>query len=156
MSAAKDRKSRKIVLLALAIVLAVPLIALAQLTAFEEWAVTYDSSDHDPANPRTRGDSAAVLKLDPDGNVFVGGSVYETWGTGGEYSGVVLKYDPDGVGGPIGGSGVYANTPVDRIAAMVFDDSGNLYVTGTSDSETNSNWVTCKLEPAGDTGTEKV
>ena len=52
MDAVKDRRNRKIVLVVFALVLAVPLIALAQQTAFQEWAVTYDSSDPGPRADR--------------------------------------------------------------------------------------------------------
>lgn len=130
-----------LILLTLASLLCLPAIGRAGEIAFLEWSVTYDSSSHDPANPKTRGDVANALAIGADGQIYVGGTTAEQWPSGVTYGGAILKYNSQGQGGLL--------SQADPITGMAVDANGYVYVTGTGGSETNTNMVTAKFAPDG-------
>jgi uncharacterized delta-60 repeat protein len=105
----------------------------------EAWVARYNG-------PGNGGDHAHALVLDDSGNVFVTG-----WspgsGTGTDYA--TIKYNADGTelwvaryNGPGNGG--------DWAVAITLDDSGNVYVTGSSEgSGTGTDYATIKYDPGG-------
>lgn len=91
---------------------------------------------------------ATALAVDDENNVYVAGYCYTGWvNTGNQY--VFIKYDADGDrqwgGGYDGGGG-----PADDLAyAVAVDDSGYVYVTGTSARDGRSGIATLKIRPNG-------
>jgi hypothetical protein len=120
------------------------------IVAWPEWdpPPTFDSSSHDPANPKERGDSATALTVTAGGDVYVGGHIDELWGTELERNGILLQYDTHGDGGMF-----YhfpdAQTGIDAIAQMHVDRAGNITLAASTYSESNANWVTQKVAPDG-------
>jgi len=104
----------------------------------EEWVVRYHG------RKRLYPDQARDIGVDGAGNIYVTGLSYGE-NTGGDYA--TVKYDSDGTvvwvaryNGPASrGDGAHA---------MVLDDSGNVYVTGISDSIDNGvDYLTIKYGP---------
>jgi len=105
----------------------------------EEWIATYNG-------PGNRWDFASAMAVDHMGNVYVTGKSDGTdmWA---DYA--TIKYDPNGdelwvrrYNGP----GMYT----DEASAIAIDDSGNVYVTGSSYSvETNFDYATIKYDLNG-------
>jgi hypothetical protein len=105
----------------------------------EAWVARYNG-------PGNGSDAATALALDDSGNVFVTG-----WspgiGTGTDYA--TIKYDPGGTelwvaryNGPGNGG--------DWALAIALDDSGNVYVTGSSEGNgTGTDYATIKYDPGG-------
>jgi len=94
-------------------------------------------------------DRARALALDDSGNVYVTGSSSGS-GTNNDYA--TVKYDPDGnelwvarYNGPL--------SLDDRASALAVDDSGNVYVTGTSCNDYSGelfDYATVKYNSSGD------
>ncbi len=93
-------------------------------------------------------DSAYALAVDNSGNVYVTGRSYGGSGTSYDYA--TVKYSPDGnqlwvrrYNGPV----IYSQ---DGAKALAVDNSGNVYVTGSSDGNgTGSDYATVKYDSNG-------
>jgi len=118
-------------------------------TGFDYATVKYDTNGRQLwvaryNGPGNRGDAAAALAVDGQGNVYVTG-VSEGSGTSGDYA--TVKYDTNGrqlwvarYNGP--GNGL------DSASALAVDSRGNLYVTGYSVvSGTDWDYATIKYVP---------
>ncbi len=102
--------------------------------------------------PRDSSDFATALAVDGSGNVYVTGYSY---GSGTSYDYATIKYAPNGdtlwvrrYNGPGNGS--------DGASALAVDNSGNVYVTGNTATDTglytdNYDYATIKYAPNGDT-----
>ncbi|MHC4497720.1 MAG: SBBP repeat-containing protein, partial [Planctomycetota bacterium] len=106
----------------------------------ELWVARYNG-------PWYSNDDAIDLAVDNSGNVYVTGQSY---GVGTLWDYATIKYDTDGnelwvilYNGPVNGG--------DGAAAIALDDSGNIYVTGESDTGgvTACDYATIKYDPAG-------
>lgn len=134
--------SRKLFILVILFFASAPVFAQSVDTA---WVRRYDG----PAGDR---DDALAVALDDSGNVYVTGYSWASIGdslTHPDYA--TIKYNASGSElwveryDGTGNSGDYAY-------AIVTDDSGNVYVTGTSmGSGTAGDYVTVKYKPTGDT-----
>ncbi|HEY6192072.1 MAG TPA: SBBP repeat-containing protein [Bacteroidota bacterium] len=89
----------------------------------EHWKALYDGTGH-------ADDLASVLKLDRQGNIYVGG---ESMGPGRTYDYAVVKYRPDGTSDWDARHKALANS-TDAVRALGLDTAGNVYVSGTSSS----------------------
>ena len=110
----------------------------------ELWVAQYDG-------PGNSDDYASALAVDDSGNVYVTGKSYN----GTDYDYATIKYDTDGnelwvtrydgfVKGddiPLGGD--------DSASALAVDGSGNVYVTGESNSGTDYDYATIKYDTDG-------
>ncbi|MBK8981572.1 MAG: SBBP repeat-containing protein [Ignavibacteria bacterium] len=110
----------------------------AQVT--QEWVATYNGTG-------TGSFYAVKNAIDNLGNLIVAG-VSEVMST--DY--LILKYNSSGI---LIWSRTYNGTEngTDRLKDMVLDDSGNVYVTGSSNegiSNGYTNWLTIKYNPAGE------
>lgn len=105
----------------------------------QQWVAHYDG----PANGD---DVAADIKIDGSGDVYVTG---ESRGPGTEYDYSTVKYSSDGVRQWV----ARYNGPGfsdDKATGMAVDDSGMVYVTGSSEgSDTGSDYVTIKYDSDG-------
>jgi hypothetical protein len=124
--------SRKIILSAIILLISIPAFAQSEDTA---WVRRYNGM----ANSH---DVAYAITVDVYGNVYVTGLCYGI-GTGPDYT--TIKYYPDGDTAWVR---VYAreDTYNDKAEALAVDESGNVYVTGTSgtvkyDSDGNQLWI---------------
>jgi uncharacterized delta-60 repeat protein len=105
----------------------------------ELWAVRYNG-------PGIYGDAANTIALDPGGNVCVTGT---SLGSGTDLDYATIEYDTDGnelwvarYNGP--------DNLADESLDMVLDDSGNIYVTGSSEgSGTGRDYATIKYDTDG-------
>ncbi|TKJ36564.1 hypothetical protein CEE37_14890 [candidate division LCP-89 bacterium B3_LCP] len=107
-------------LIALCVIVLAAAPLYAHLIPMQEWEARYNG----PANGA---DEAAVIAVDADGNVYVGGSSY---GVGTGYDFTVIKYSPAGVLLWEDRHNSGFNWP-DRVDALVLDASANVYATGT-------------------------
>jgi len=100
--------------------------------------------------PGNQDDFGRAITVDASGNIYVTG--YST-GIGTAYDYVTIMYYPNGdvaPGWPATYDGEAHST--DNVYAMAVDDSGYVYVTGTSYvRETDQDYVTIKYYPNGDT-----
>ena len=102
------------------------------------WTKTYNG----PANG---GDYFYKLAIDSNGNVYACG---ESTGIGTGQNCLTLKYSPSG-------TLLWAKTyngsanGWDLLEAIALDSAGNVYVTGSVETATDSNYVTIKYSPAG-------
>jgi uncharacterized delta-60 repeat protein len=106
---------------------------------FQSWVTTYDGS-------ADNNDFVQAVATDRLGNVYETGYAKET--ASGSYDYVTLKYDSTG---KLLWRAVYdggANKP-DQAAALVVDDSGNVYVTGSSQLNYGWDYLTVKYDPSG-------
>jgi hypothetical protein len=104
----------------------------------ESWIRRYDG-------PAGQEDQALALTLDGDGNVLISGRSAGL-GTGLDYA--TIKYDP--AGGELWVKRYDAFQLDDAASAVVSDFSGNVYVTGTSQSDdTYYDYATLKYYPDG-------
>ena len=105
----------------------------------EEWVMRYDG-------PSSQWDFVRAIALDDLGNVYVTGSSEDST-TGDDYA--TVKYSSDGIEQWVArynGSG----NEYDRAKAIDIDDSGNVYVTGSSEeSTTGDDYTTIKYSPDG-------
>jgi hypothetical protein len=104
--------------------------------AIEDWVARYNG-------PGNNEDGAYGLAVDDSGNVYVTGY---SMGSGTDYDYATLKYDSDG--NPVWEDRY--NSPgngLDAAHALAMDDSGNVYVTGSSLYD----YATIKYNPDGDT-----
>ncbi len=107
------------------------------------WVRRYDG-------PNSNKDSACAIAVDGSGNVYVTGKSDGGFGEY-DYDYATIKYDSNGdtmwvriYDGP--------GNDDDEPAALVLDDSGNVYVTGESyGSGTGNDYATIKYNPNGDT-----
>jgi uncharacterized delta-60 repeat protein len=102
----------------------------------QSWIATYNgSADND--------DFVQAVAVDRAGNVYETGYAKESSG----YDYVTLKYDSNG---KLLWRAAYDGGKTDQAAAMVLDDSGNVYVTGSSQLE-SSGWdfLTVKYDSNG-------
>ena len=114
--------------------------------------IKYDADSNEPVwvgrydGPASSTDSANAIVIDDSGNVYVTG---ESWAPGTLTDFTTIKYAPD------------SNVPVwvarydgpahsfDNAEAIAVDDSGNVYVTGSSGGFSNSDIVTIKYDSSG-------
>jgi PKD repeat protein len=129
---------KKMLVVLLLLSIAAPCFAQTMDTA---WVRRYDG-------PNNGDDNAYAMAVDDSGNVYVTGRSYSSGIT--KYDYATVKYDASGnelwVGrynGPDSGS--------DYAHALAVDDSGNVYVTGGSQSGIEGDYATIKYEPNGDT-----
>ena len=107
----------------------------------EQWIQIYDG-------PINGDDKPAAIGIDPDGFIYVTGA---SIGNSTQYDYYTIKYDSEG-------NEVWAHrynelpdSSSDKATGLDIDQSGNVYVTGTStDRELNNDIVTVKYNSAGD------
>ena len=105
----------------------------------QQWAARYDDPVHQV-------DGAFAVAVDDLGYVYVTGS---SFGSGGSYDYATIKYNASGqeewtarYDGPANGQ--------DFAAAIALDNSGNVYVTGSSEgSDTSDDYATIKYDTTG-------
>lgn len=106
---------------------------------YQAWVARYTP-------PWEADDDAKALAVDTQGNVYVTG---QSWGLGGNYDYATVKYNSAGqqqwvtrYDGPNNGN--------DQANAMAIDSSGNVYVTGSSQTaDSYTEWATIKYDSAG-------
>ncbi len=87
----------------------------------EQWAALYDGTGH-------ADDVPSVLRLDPAGNIYVGG---ESMGPGFQYDFAALRYNPDGHLQWTARFKEFSNT-TDGVRGLGLDAGGNVFVSGVS------------------------
>jgi len=108
-------------------------------SGMEQWVAHYNG-------PGNGDDYPSALAIDDSGNVYVTG---ESYGTGTHYDFATVKYDSAGIEQWVARYDGPANS-WDEATALALDDSGNVYVTGTSrSSETAYDYATLKYSPSG-------
>jgi uncharacterized delta-60 repeat protein len=97
--------------------------------------------------PGNSSDIATSISIDNTGNVLVTGT---SWGGISNYDCLTIKYDPNGAqqwlaryNGAINGT--------DRASMMVLDQTGNIYVTGSTTTSNGFDYVTLKYSTLGET-----
>jgi hypothetical protein len=105
----------------------------------EQWARRYDG-------PEQSSDEPAAIAVVPGGSVVVTGM---SWGAGNNYDYATVKYDA--ATGDTLWTRRYAGSPdgSDAAVGVASDDSGNIYVTGSSDSVWAPHLVTLKYDANG-------
>jgi len=105
----------------------------------EEWVARYNGLGNSSDTPRT-------IAVDDSSNVYVSG---ESFGVGSNFDYAVVKYDSEGNQRWV----AFYNGPgnhEDRPFSMTLDDSGNVYITGSSlGSGTHYDFATVKYGAAG-------
>ena len=104
----------------------------------QQWVASYNGSENFD-------DHASSVKVDGLGNVYVTGS---SWGSGTRLDYATIKYNSSGVQQWVARYNGPANVE-DLANSLVVDGSGNVYVTGTSASETSWDFVTIKYNSLG-------
>jgi uncharacterized delta-60 repeat protein len=108
-------------------------------TGQQQWVARYDGAAHDF-------DEADAIAVDKSGNVYVTGF---SFGLGGHYGYVTIKYNPTGQRDWIAHYNGAANGD-DFAYAIAVDEGGNTYVTGESfDEFGNSDYATVKYNSVG-------
>jgi hypothetical protein len=110
-------------------------------SGIQQWVARYNG-------PGNLGDSATALAVDDSGNVYVAGRSWGGDGTGYDY--ITIKYNSYGVqqwAERYNGSGNWT----DAANSIAVDNSGNVYVTGYTDSGSPHYWdiATVKYNAAG-------
>lgn len=109
-------------------------------TGRQKWAAVYNG-------PGNGSDFAMDIAVDKSGNIYVTG---DSKGVDGNIDYATIKYGPDGIQRWIrryDGSGNGGDYP----SALALDDSGNVYITGTSyNKATGNDFATIKYNPLGD------
>ena len=128
----------KVIIMIFLYLISIPVKINSQVT--QEWVATYSGTGSGYNFPK----KSAIDKF---GNFIIAGNSSNTGG----YDYVVLKYSPSGVliwsrryNGIVNG--------YDYLSGMVLDDSGNIYVTGSSDEGMlygGVNWLTIKYNSDG-------
>jgi uncharacterized delta-60 repeat protein len=109
-------------------------------TGVEQWRAIYNG-------PGSSYDKANCIALDGDGNVFVsgvsnGGETYSDYAT--------IKYNASGEEQWVARYDGPTSEASDDAYAMAIDDSGNVYVTGGSDSYSSEDYATIKYNSDGE------
>jgi uncharacterized delta-60 repeat protein len=104
----------------------------------EDWSIPY-------SGPALSNERPVKMVLDTYGNIYVAGRSQRP-GTNTDYS--LLKYNPDGIEQWVA---VYdgPESSSDYVTALTVDNSGNIYLTGSSDGTTGSDWATVKYNSEG-------
>jgi len=101
------------------------------------WVTRYDG-------PGNSWDGASALAVDDSGNIYVTGG---SWGSESrDYA--TIKYNPDGTEAWVARNNGPGNDR-DNANALAVDDSGNVYVTGTSEGSESRDYATIKYNPDG-------
>jgi hypothetical protein len=108
-------------------------------SVYQAWVARYTP-------PWEADDDVKAIAVDAQGNVYVTG---QSWGLGGNYDYATVKYNSAGqqewatrYDGPDHGN--------DQANAMAIDSSGNVYVTGSSQTgDSYTEWATIKYDSAG-------
>ena len=112
----------------------------------EQWVQRYHDLNHSSSNPSS-------ITVDNQGNVYVTGSLYLlTDSYGGEtlYDYATVKYNSAGVEQWVQKyNGTAGDFSVDTASDLVVDNNGNVYVTGSSEGETISDYATVKYNADG-------
>jgi uncharacterized delta-60 repeat protein len=101
------------------------------------WTRTYDG-------PNNASDIASGLALDNQGNIFVSGT---TTPFSGSTDIVIAKYSPDGT--LLWATRYDTTSSNERSNAIAVDDSGNVYVAGSTDKSSALEFLVMKLDPDG-------
>ncbi len=107
---------------------------LAINNLYELWAITHN------VGLNAYGEGIAV---DNDGNVYVAGSIKSSTGGVYEYDFLTLKYDS---AGNLLWTATFDGGFEDRAQDIILDGNGNLYVTGYSYNDTDSDYLTVKYD----------
>ncbi|HEY2953607.1 MAG TPA: SBBP repeat-containing protein, partial [Verrucomicrobiae bacterium] len=109
----------------------------------QAWATTYDGDSVQPEQPDY--DQVRAMAVDSAGRVHVTGQSY---GSNGTPNIVTIQYSPEGR--PLWIASYDAARDSDYPWAMVLDDFGNIYITGTSYGfTTGADVVTLKYDSSG-------
>ena len=112
----------------------------------EQWVQRYHDLNHSSSNPSS-------IAVDNQGNVYVTGSLYLlTDSYEGEtlYDYATVKYNAAGVEQWVQKyNGTAGNFSSDTASDLVVDNNGNVYVTGSSEGETISDYATIKYNTDG-------
>jgi hypothetical protein len=109
----------------------------------QQWVRRYDGAP----GPVGLDDGASALAVDGAGNVYVTGVSYDGSGTGGDYA--TVKYNAAGVQKWVARYNNASVNGLDEAKALAVDASGNVYVTGWSESSWNPDYATVKYNAAG-------
>lgn len=131
---------KKLLILVALVFVCVPAFAQSVDTA---WVRTY--------SPEKNGcNTAEDIAVDDSGNVYVTGFSLSSMGWP-DLDYATIKYYPDGDTAWLRKYSVPIGNFTDSAVAIAVDESGNIYVTGVSDSIGTSDYATIKYYPNGDT-----